>query len=310
MAEDIVARKRRRTPEEQKHIVEKYISGESCSEIGSTVGLSQTAVRRIVIRHGVAMRNRSQCQRRYTLNEAAFDQLNEHSAYWCGFLMADGCITHASASPRQRIISLYLSAQDLCHIESFRAFLGSSHPIRVHEFTGSDGTIRRVAAISIASVALANALSRYGVTERKTFTAKASDELASNRHFWRGCFDGDGSIYFAHDIQKGRYLRTRACISFVGSRLILEQYASFVRSISGTRAFANHLQRAKGVMEMKVSGRSDVRIIVESLYGNCTVALPRKSELAKMVLEGLFPSHPKLGEPGFVVVKPRRSATE
>jgi DNA-binding transcriptional regulator WhiA len=63
----------------------------------------------------------------YTVNEAVFDTITEESAYWLGFLMADGSInTGKTGNPR---IALTLAERDREHLVKFRKFLNCSNQI-------------------------------------------------------------------------------------------------------------------------------------------------------------------------------------
>jgi len=53
--------------------------------------------------------------RKYTLNEEFFDELNEKSVYWLGFLYADGCVRKRKSSE----LRLKLKKEDKSHIEKF-----------------------------------------------------------------------------------------------------------------------------------------------------------------------------------------------
>jgi DNA-binding transcriptional regulator WhiA len=63
----------------------------------------------------------------HTVNETIFDSITEASAYWIGFLMADGNVHNAKhGSP---IIRLALGAKDRDHILKFAQFTGSTHKV-------------------------------------------------------------------------------------------------------------------------------------------------------------------------------------
>ena len=58
--------------------------------------------------------------RKYNLNENFFDELNEKSAYWLGFLYADGYV-----SSYENSIGISLKSEDINHLEKFKNFLNS-----------------------------------------------------------------------------------------------------------------------------------------------------------------------------------------
>jgi DNA-binding transcriptional regulator WhiA len=126
----------------------------------------------------------------HTVNEAVFDTITEESAYWLGFLMADGNInTGKTGNPR---IALTLAERDREHLVKFRKFLNCSNQIllkivKVNEKTWNQYTLR------FSSKNIADRLNEFGITKRKSLTAK-SIGLEDNKHFWRGVLDGDGYI--------------------------------------------------------------------------------------------------------------------
>jgi hypothetical protein len=126
--------------------------------------------------------------RKRTLNEMAFDLRTEHSDYWIGFLMADGNVSYKKGFP---IIALHVRESDMDHLLKFRKFVGSSHAVG-HYLNKTRGNSS--CSISFSSERLANVLEKYGVVQRKCFTAQAKGGLEYSKHFWRGLIDGDGSL--------------------------------------------------------------------------------------------------------------------
>lgn len=212
--------------------------------------------------------------RRYHVNESIFDDAanNPEAAYWIGFLMADG---HVCAGKRY-VVRLALSVCDKYHVESFKAFLRSEHPIKVvhYENSGYD-TSGPMAQIDVCSKRLVLSLVSYGVVPGKKRRAEVIG-LENNRHFWRGCVDGDGSLGF-QPTTASMMPRIRLC----GSRPIVEQFHRFVLSVAPTCTACPH--PSKSIWEMNTTGRYAQRVIT-ALYGDCSIALPRKLELAQKAL--------------------------
>lgn len=131
---------------------------------------------------------------RLAVNEKAFDELTPLSAYWLGFLMADGCVTRQSEGRSLRL-TLRLSVKDRAHLERFRDWIGSAHTIYEKEHADPAGKTQRSCCLQISSEPLCTALGKWGVVPRKTTRENPNPELLNNRDFWRGCVDGDGSVY-------------------------------------------------------------------------------------------------------------------
>lgn len=204
--------------------------------------------------------------RKHSLDETAFDSVTEGSAYWIGFLMADGTIN--TPKGRSHEIRLDLAEIDIEQVKSFRRFLKSSH--KIHRHLSSKGTYAGLLAVS--SQHLVSALGRFGVAPRKSHTARVIG-LEHDRHFWRGAVDGDGSLYWS---SKGL-----ACLSFCGSQAMVAQFLDFVRAHApDCRA---SVRPCGSIYRTALLGRHATRVI-EVLYGECSVALARKLDRAKEML--------------------------
>lgn len=254
-------------------IVADYLSGLSSTAVASKFGIDKSTVCDVLRARGVKARSPSAAHRHYALDESVFDTVNEQSAYWLGFLMADGCISDSGG--RAELI-LQLKASDLEHVEAFRAFLHSTRPIRVIPPRGykKSWNSQPSAAFCVNSKSLVAALSRHGVVPRKSFRAEAPTGLKYDRHFWRGLVDGDGWVCL---VRGGVY----PLIGLTGPRPLIEQWSEFIRSIApSTKASVN----PNGpIWRCVTTGRFAVAVI-RVLYENCHVALPRKLDIATRIL--------------------------
>ena len=191
------------------------------------------------------------------------------------------------------MIHLTLAVADIKHVEAFRSFLGSTHPVVQNRCGGYANGI--AATLSVSSARLADRLASYGVTPRKTFSAKVVG-LEQNPHFWRGVVDADGSLFFANDTQKGKYARSRAVLYLCGSKALVEQFAAFVQSHTGTQA-KPHAQRS--IWVFRVQGQAAVQA-AGILYKGCSIALTRKEKIASVFLsnpKGVWRSRPSFEGP-------------
>lgn len=117
----------------------------------------------------------------------AFNALTPESAYWVGFLMADGYINRCKKGAPD--VALCLSIKDKEHVYKFKGFLHSDRAVSFSK--GRYPT----AIFSVSSESLVTRLEQLGVTTHKTFTARVDEKLADNPHFWRGLIDGDGCLH-------------------------------------------------------------------------------------------------------------------
>ena len=101
------------TPEEER----------SLTKLGEKYGVKRQTLSKHLKNRGYEVIN---YQNRLRCDETVFDKINnEESAYWLGFLYADGNIS--STGNR---LEVRLSIKDLSHLEKFRSFLKLSTEIR------------------------------------------------------------------------------------------------------------------------------------------------------------------------------------
>ncbi len=84
---------RRFTDEEEVCIVQIYEAGHSAKAIGRAYDLpGKDAVIGALRRADTRIRPNTEANRLYTINHGAFDVITPESAYWWGFIYADGSI--------------------------------------------------------------------------------------------------------------------------------------------------------------------------------------------------------------------------
>jgi len=126
--------------------------------------------------------------RKYKLNEHFFDELNEKSAYWLGFLYADGYVRMKDGKSGE--LKLKLKDTDVGHISKLLNDLECDNPIKC----GVDKK-SKFCSVTIYSNLMVNRLFDLGCVNNKTQKIrlpKLGEVLMP--HFIRGYFDGDGSI--------------------------------------------------------------------------------------------------------------------
>lgn len=262
-------------------IIDEYKTGLSTSQIANEYGVSAVSVQRILKKERIAVRDASTATRLRsgcTLNEYAFANSlgNEHAEYFIGLLMADGCV---GKTPRGvGTVSLTQSKDNACLVEAFRDFLGSSHKLDVYTNTTGfgDGKRHTTVKLRITSDKIAVDLARFGVLQRKSFTAKVN-YLETSAHFWRGCVDGDGWVSLRRPLR-----RDWPRIGLVGSKDLLEQFYAYAKSLAPL--LRGHVNKMHSIWTCMMTGANAVSVI-SALYGHCSIALPPKLATAKKCLE-------------------------
>lgn len=261
-------------PEQRKAMVADYLAGMTTYQAAEKYGLNPWSVQDYLKRHGLT-RGPVECHRKYSRNDAAFDVATDDAAYWVGFLMTDGCIRpHKDSSPS---VTLVLSVKDADHVAAFARFLGYNGPVYA-EKPGRATKGGPFARLDVKSARLCDALARFGVSPKKTHDARVSGGLELNRHFWRGCIDGDGTF--------GVYVRPpnrhSVKLALCGmSPALLGQFCDFACAASPGCPIRPAWHSHKYVAT--ASDRHALALI-RTLYADAKTALPRKATTAAEIL--------------------------
>ena len=150
-----------------------------------------------------------QRNKKYSHNENFFSDLNNKSAYWAGFIAADGCII-------DNRLKIKLKSTDEVHLSTFLDDINSTHTI-LHETGKRNDTITYSSTVLISSdKMIKDLLEIYNITPNKSLTLtppNITTELYIDC-FIKGLFDGDGTVYWKDD----RFY----CIRFYGTKEINE----------------------------------------------------------------------------------------
>lgn len=268
-------------------LYEEYQGGKSTTVIAAERGCNPSTVQEIFRAAGLQLKGASEAHRQYQLNETAFaDRSCPMVQYWAGVLLADGCVyERPSASP---VITFSLKVEDRSHVEAFRQFVGSTHPIWTREskggFSKKDGA---VCGVGFHSLQMAEDLAAFGVLPRKSFTAEVA-ACTDSRDLWRGLVDGDGWVSVATR-KNGPY----PIIGLTGSRKTVEQFAAFCHQIAPEAPMS--VAPNGSVWKAMTTGRR-AKKVVEALYKDCCQALPRKLATALEIMS--LPDGPGSGDWG------------
>jgi hypothetical protein len=209
--------------------------------------------------------------RKYDLDDSFFDVIDtEAKAYWLGFINADGCVQAGAvgtAGWQRHSVRVGLKPSDAGHLEKLKADIAAGNPVL---------TSPKVASITLSSIHLTESLIRLGVTPRKSLTAApwdGPDDLV--RHYWRGMFDGDGTIVKHPGSREKWHLR------MLGSEAVVEAFRVWASAACGSAAD----KYPKGnIWSWTAGGLASPQAVARELYGGSTVYLDRKYELALQLM--------------------------
>ena len=212
----------------------------------------------------------------YKFNESFFENINsEEKAYWLGFISADGGINIPGIGRDSGwILCINLKKEDKKHLEKFQESIGRSGPI--YE---TDNCVR----LQIGSEKLVTDLIQAGVGPRKSKTLKPwIGPTALQRHYWRGFFDGDGSI--SKSIRKKREITYPVwMMSFNGNFEVVCGFKDFMQQQGISRL--GHLAPHYSIYKLKWAGLDSVVLPGKQIYSSCSVFLERKQKLFNELFE-------------------------
>ena len=258
------------TPITVDEICRRYLAGENTTEIAATIGLDRSTVHYWLCKQGVPRRSNSAAKRRYTLREDAFSTIrDEPTAYWLGFLFADGTVT-IRKSGAEKAIRLLLKTSDCEHLAKFAAFIGTNAPIRHARNSGSGAE-----EVTAYSPRMVDDLIRHGCVPNKSaslvFKVPAI-ELEMQRHFIRGLWDGDGSAFVNRDGTPN--------LSLCGNSAMLDTIKELVLWHTGVNGNIRPHTISRAVEYLIYRGKSKAPVVGDWLYNEATIFLLRKRRIA------------------------------
>jgi len=189
----------------------------------------------------------------------------EEKAYWLGFLYADGCVHSHNLG-----ISLALHTKDIEHLSKLKQALNLKNKI---QNVKGHNTKR----LEFTDKQMHTDLIKQGCIPKKSLILKPPENVPDHliRHFIRGLFDGDGSIYIRKTV-------CRAGFSIVGSKPIITWTKDVLRlpnKISEIK-YSKTLDQIT-CFRISTSDNKKIKELYKYLYNDTSVCLERKKEMFK-----------------------------
>ncbi|KKN22665.1 hypothetical protein LCGC14_0912750 [marine sediment metagenome] len=249
----------------------------SSVKIAKICSVTKTTIFRWMRRHDIPRRNKIDVDnlregtRKYLLNENIFKECDTaEKAYWIGFIMADGNISHRDDEKHYRL-KIRLQKRDKNHIEKFLKFLSSNVPIKETNYNNNPPT----AGVEINGKKLVNTLEQYGIVPRKT--GKEQIKNIPEQYypdFIRGYFDGDGCLALSKRYRKRNSLAFfLACAS---QKFLQEVQDILLKECNLTKT---KIIQQNNCYSLRYGGNLQVPRIFNYLLQNSDVQLERKYKL-------------------------------
>ncbi|CAM6003632.1 unnamed protein product [Sphagnum balticum] len=255
-------------------------SGRSMRATGKALGTSEKTIMRRMKEYGIEW----DAKVFYPCNENFFDELNEKSLYWLGFLATDGNVFKHNYS---YTIALKLAAKDKAHILQFKTDIGSTAPIHDTIVGPKSKAFKKKeypgAQFTITSEKIFNRLAEFNIVPRKTHTYRFPEQLKDHpdvRHFIRGCLDGDG--WWREHRNNGKTYTTEIRVGMCGTPIFVREMYDIIKEKCVIDSGSYYVRKSGNTADFEFCAKADVNDIVDYLYQDATIYLPRKRDIAMM----------------------------
>jgi hypothetical protein len=162
---------------------------------------------------------------------------------------------------------LALQDRDKDHLEKYRRFLGVENAITSYQPVAGQKVVR----VGVRSRHIVDRLKELGMDKKKP-PLLAAAVAAGSRDFWRGVFDGDGSVLVlgSGDIR----------LALKGNRELVEQFHAYCSGLISTKA---KVVRHSTISRVSYSGES-AKVLMVHFYRDAVVSLNRKQRTVDAII--------------------------
>ena len=236
-------------------------------EIANRFSMSASGIAKILKSQGVVIENgNTRIANRYAVSDY-FERNTEGSAYFYGLMLADGCMTG-----RGKRLVIELQSDDAPILETMRSELNLPNPV---SHTTRKNDLTKASQLSFTVDGIYESFTKLGYTAKKSTFEFAPDRFLSNRHFWRGLIDGDGSISKTESKNRRVYL--------CGSKKLCDQFLTYCQSVNPSINTSTALMKGN-LYRVSITGVKAATVLNE-LYSNSNFKLDRKAYNAERLIE-------------------------
>ena len=252
----------------QKELIKQlYQNDTSTVDIGKMFNVSHKTIAKVL--DGLGMPRIGAGKRIYAINEHYFDEIDtQNKAYILGFLYADGC-----NNLKKSTISMSLEEGDREILERIRVEVGSEKELEFIDYSNKHDfgyTYKSQYRLLLFSVHMCRTLEKHGMTPNKSLSLTfphMDDKLL--RHFIRGMFDGDGSIY--------KHNKNGYTLTITSTNDFCIALREVVATLLGIHCSIYDAQNHNGITKVfTISGRVQTKKFLDWLYDDAEMYLDRK----------------------------------
>lgn len=205
----------------------------------------------------------------------------EEKAYFIGLLLADGSVRHNKEKGESYSLRLELKVEDKYIIERLTRALGSDNPVKECKTNKRRGEfkMKHNAYNAFNSKQLFDDLGEYEIVPNKSLTLKNLPNIDRKlmRHFIRGFFDGDGTVYITKKNNKLHF-------GFYGTYVFIGKLKKYLEKELNLPNNKIIKQKNANVSFVTYSKQTDVANFYKYIYKDATIYLTRKKEVFEKIL--------------------------
>ena len=243
--------------------------GKSINQIANELNVDWSTIKRDLVKRNIEIqKTRNQYTSSNGISDNLFKEIRDSdSAYWLGFLYADGSIRKD-----RNEITLDLQEQDKSTVEDFHNYCNNKNSIREHNISRDDKIYKSYVS-GFSNVAVKQNLINLGCVPNKSLILTfPNEEQVPQQYvydFVRGYIDGDG--YIQYDYEKHRYriiiLGTKEFLQGLINRLNLFEYCSITKD------------KNSNIFILTISNKENVFNMLAKLYEGSKYHLQRKFDI-------------------------------
>lgn len=253
------------TKQDKENIIKLYNNGKSKKEIIKIANITTRTFPLVFKEYKINTKRKN----RYTLNESYFKVIDtEEKAYILGLIASDGCITNKNY--------FAISSTDYDVLEFIKKELDYTGEIYIPEREENNNwniTYR----INFSSSSICNDLKAYGIFPNKSLKYDNMPIISKElmRHYVRGYFDGDGSLWKSKCISNYKYQYNRWGFSIIATEnKCINLYNYFLETINEKGHIVN--SKTNEMKYIKFDSRRALTKIYNLLYTNSFCYMKRK----------------------------------
>ena len=276
------------TKDMEQYLIDNY-NKLSIEELAKNIGVTKSSITNKAF--SLKITNNTKNKNRGNIN--LFENINsEESAYWLGFIYADGYIIKNEENKKHHNYELGIELQesDITHLEKFNKIFNNYYKIttRARKMDSLDilngnevsNRLNKTCLIRIYNKKIVNDLINNNIVQNKTnsniFPIINNNDMFI--HFLRGYIDGDGSYVVDN---KNRYIisiqgNNKKCFEFISNKLLTDFNIS------------SYISKDRDCWKLNIRKKSDVLKLIDLMFNNANIYLDRKYDKVKDMKKAVF----------------------